>query len=102
MKIEFCNAENGDVVFAKESDELKSVINVITRIGTEINLTFSENDYIYGYVSNVMYSVNAESNEESVKVFVDKDYAKNRHLDQLEPAKLTPSKLTTTKLKGSK
>lgn len=98
MKIEFCIAENGDVVFTKESDELKSVINVITRVGTEINLTFSKDDYIFGYVSNVMYSVNAESNEESLKIFVDKDYSKNKHLEQLESVKLTASKLSPTKL----
>ena len=54
MKIEFLKADSLDVVFTKDSDELKSVINVISRVGTEVNLNFSENDFIHGYVSNVI------------------------------------------------
>ena len=99
MKIEFCLAKNGDVVFTKESNDLKSVINVITRVGTEINLTFSKEDFIHGYVSNVMYNVDGENNEESVKIFIDKNYHNNIHHEKLESIKLETAKLTTTKLK---
>jgi hypothetical protein len=38
MKVEFCLVDSGDVVFTKESKDLKDVIDVITKVGTEINL----------------------------------------------------------------
>lgn len=97
MKVEFCLLETGDIVFTKESEELNNIINVITRIGTEINLSFSKDDFIQGYVSNVMYNVDAENNEESIKIFVDRNL-KNKKLEALESAKLTATKLETTKL----
>ena len=97
MKIEFCIADSGDVVFTKESNEIKNIINVITRLGTEINLTFSKDDYLHGVVSNVLYNVDAENNEESIKIYVDRNH-NNKRVDALEPAKLTTSKLTATKL----
>ncbi len=99
MKIEFCLAKNGDIVFTKESTELKSVINVITRVGTEINLSFSNNDYIHGYVSNIMYNVDAENNEESLKIFIDKNIHSNSYHEKLESVKLEGAKLSTAKLK---
>ena len=70
MKIEFLKADSLDVVFTKDSDELKSVINVISRVGTEVNLNFSENDFIHGYVSNVIYNVDAVNNEESLQICI--------------------------------
>ncbi|NRY33753.1 hypothetical protein DE157_000655 [Clostridium beijerinckii] len=38
MKVEFCLVESDDIVFTKESKDLKDIINVITKVGTEINL----------------------------------------------------------------
>ena len=55
MKVEFCRLDSGDVVFTKDSKDLEDIINVITKVGTEIHLSFSKDDFIHGYVQNVMY-----------------------------------------------
>ena len=69
MKIEFCLIDSGDIVFTKESKDLKDIINVITKVGTEIDLFFSKDDFIHGYVQSVMYQVNAESNDEGLIIY---------------------------------
>ena len=88
MKIEFCLYETGDTVFAKDSEELKNLINVISRIGTEINISISKNEFIHGRVCNVKYNVDAENNEECLKIYIDKNYLSNKQFEQLETAKL--------------
>lgn len=98
MKIEFLKADSLDVVFTKDSDELKSVINVISRVGTEVNLNFSENDFIHGYVSNVIYNVDAVNNEESLQICIDKNHIYNKRNKSLEQVKLESSKLESAKL----
>lgn len=50
VKVEFCFVSSGDIVFIKEFKDLKDVINVIIKVGIEINLFFSKDDFIYGYV----------------------------------------------------
>lgn len=102
MKIEFLKADSLDVVFTKDSNELKSVINVISRVGTEINLNFSENDFIHGYVSNVIYNVDAVNNEECLQICIDKNYLYTKRNKSLEPVKLESNKLEASKLETAK
>ena len=94
MKIEFCLAESGDIVFTKESSELKDVIDVITKVGTEINLILSEEDFIHGFVKSVMYQVDAEKNDESIMIYFTNDYKKPIHIEKIESAKLEVAKIS--------
>lgn len=93
MKIEFCNADNGDIIFTKESKDLKDIINVITQAGTEISLSFSKDDFIHGYVQNVMYQVNAEENDESLRIYISKDFKTSKHIGRISPEHLSSVKL---------
>lgn len=74
MKIEFCLADGGDIILTKSDEELKYTINTITRIGTEINLYFEKDNFIHGYVDEVLYQVNQENDDESLRIFISKDY----------------------------
>lgn len=95
MKVEFCLVDSGDIVFTKESKDLKDVINVITKVGTEINLFFSKDDFIHGYVESLMYQVNAESNDESIRIYFSSDYTKSKHKERI-----SSEHLSTTKISG--
>ena len=97
MKVEFCLVDSGDIVFTKESKDLKDVINVITKVGTEINLFFSKDDFIHGYVQNIMYQVNAESNDESLRVYFSNDYAKSKNKERISSEHLSTTKLNSKK-----
>ncbi|MCE5220653.1 MAG: hypothetical protein LLF98_05120 [Clostridium sp.] len=97
MKVEFCLVDNGDIVFTKESKDLKDVIDVITKVGTEINLFFSKDDFIHGYVQNIMYQVNAESNDESLRVYFSNDYTKSKNKERISSEHLSATKLNAKK-----
>lgn len=94
MKVEFCLIDSGDIVFTKESKDLKDVINVITKVGTEINLFFSKDDFIHGYVQSVMYQVNAESNDESLIIYFSNDYAKSKTKERISAEHLSTTKIS--------
>lgn len=98
MHIEFCSIEDGEVIFTKESEEMKDVISVITKVGTEIKLSFSKNDFIHGYVRRVMYFFDAEKSSESLRIFISDDYINNEHIDKLPPEKLETEKLESVKI----
>ena len=93
MKVEFCLLDSGDVVFTKDSKDLADILNVITKVGTEIHLLFSEDDFIHGYVQNVMYRVDAENSSESLRVYFSNDYSKSKHHQRLSPEHLETAKL---------
>ncbi|MDR3597819.1 hypothetical protein [Clostridium sp.] len=93
MKVEFCFVESDDVVFTKESKDLKDIINVITKVGTEISLSFSKDDLIHGYVQNVMYQVNAESNDESLRIYFSNDYKKSKIKERISGEHLSTTKI---------
>ena len=94
MKVEFCLIDSGDIVFTKESRDLKDVIDVITKVGTEINLFFSKDDFIHGYVQSVMYQVNAESNDESLIIYFSNDYAKSKTKERISAEHLSTTKIS--------
>ncbi|OOM77158.1 hypothetical protein CLPUN_24730 [Clostridium puniceum] len=94
MKVEFCLIDSGDIVFTKESKDLKDVINVITKVGTEINLFFSKDDFIHGYVQSVMYQVNAESNDESLIIYFSNDYAKSKSKERISAEHLSTTQIS--------
>ena len=94
MKVEFCLIDSGDIVFTKESKDLKDVINVITKVGTEINLFFSKDAFIHGYVQSVMYQVNAESNDESLIIYFSNDYAKSKTKERISAEHLSTTKIS--------
>ncbi|WP_459478342.1 hypothetical protein [Clostridium saccharoperbutylacetonicum] len=93
MKVEFCFVESDDVVFTKESRDLKDIINVITKIGTEINLSFSKDDFIHGYVQSVMYQVDAENNDESLRIYFSNDYKKSKIKERISAEHLSTTKI---------
>ncbi|EKQ56239.1 MULTISPECIES: hypothetical protein [unclassified Clostridium] len=93
MKVEFCLVDSGDVVFTKESKDLKDIINVITKVGTEINLFFSKDDFIHGYVQSVMYQVNAESNDESLRIYFSNDFKKSKVQERISSEHLSTTKI---------
>ncbi|GAA0076309.1 hypothetical protein UT300005_06870 [Clostridium sp. CTA-5] len=93
MKVEFCVAETGDIVFTKESKDLQHIIGVITQIGTEISLSFSKDDFIHGYVENTMYQVNAEENDESLRIYISNDYNLYKSKKRISPEHLSAVKL---------
>lgn len=74
MKILFCDADGGEVLLEKDSKELLDIINSISRVGTEINLYFDKENFIHGYVDNIMYSYNGELNEQSLNLYISQDY----------------------------
>ena len=74
MKINFCMEDGGEALFTKESEEIKDIINSITREGTEVNLYFGKDDYFHGYVSSYMYNVNVEDNKESLDLYLTENY----------------------------
>jgi hypothetical protein len=94
MKVEFCLIDSGDIVFTKESKDLKDVINVITKVGTEINLSFSKDDFIHGYVQSVMYQVNAENNDESLIIYFSNDYGKSKRKERISAEHLSSTKIS--------
>ena len=94
MKVEFCLIDSGDIVFTKESKDLKDVINVITKVGTEINLSSSKEDFIHGYVQSVMYQVNAETNDESLIIYFSNDYAKSQRKERISGEHLSATKIS--------
>ena len=98
MKVEFCLVDSGDVVFTKESKDLKDILNVITKVGTEINLFFSKDDFIHGYVQSVMYQVNAESNDESLMIYFSKDYKVTKGKERISGEHLSNTKIDSKKL----
>lgn len=93
MKIEFCLIDSGDVVFTKESSELKDVLSVITRVGTEISLSFSKKDFIHGYVQSVMYRANAEDNHECIRIYFSRDFISSTPHERISPEHLSTIKL---------
>ena len=97
MKVEFCLVDSGDIVFTKESKDLKDIIEIITKVGTEINLFFSKNDFIHGYVQSIMYQVNAESNDESLRIYFSNDYAKSKNKERISSEHLSTTKLNEKK-----
>ena len=97
MKVEFCLIDSGDIVFTKESKDLKDVIDVITKVGTEINLYFSKDDFIHGYVQSIMYQVNAESNDESLRIYFSNDYTKSKNKERISSEHLSTTKLSEKK-----
>ena len=97
MKVEFCLIDSGDIVFTKESKDLKDVIDVITKVGTEINLFFSKEDFIHGYVQSIMYQVNAESNDESLRIYFSNDYTKSKNKERISSEHLSTTKLSEKK-----
>lgn len=94
MKVEFCLESSGDIVFTKESKDLKDVINIITKVGTEINLFFSKDDFIHGYVQSVMYAVNAENNDESLRIYFSKDYVTAKQKDRISAEHISTTKIS--------
>ena len=94
MKVEFCLIDSGDIVFTKESKDLKDVIDVITKIGTEINLFFSKDDFIHGYVQSITYQVNAETNDESLIIYFSNDYTKSKHKERISSEHLSTTKIS--------
>lgn len=94
MKVEFCLIDSGDIVFTKESKDLRDVIDVITKVGTEINLFFSKDDYIHGYVQSVMYQVNAETNDESLVIYFSNDYTKSNTKERISGEHLSTTKIS--------
>ena len=94
MKVEFCRVDSGDIVFTKESKELKDVIDVITKIGTEINLFFSKDDFIHGYVQSIMYQVNAENADESLRIYFSNDYIKSKNKERISSEHLSTTKIS--------
>ncbi|HEX9026311.1 MAG TPA: hypothetical protein VF839_07590 [Clostridium sp.] len=97
MKVEFCLVDSGDIVFTKESKDLKDIIEIITKVGTEINLFFSKDDFIHGYVQSIMYQVNAESNDESLRIYFSNDYAKSKNKERISSEHLSTTKLNEKK-----
>lgn len=97
MKVEFCLIDSGDIVFTKESKDLKDVIDVITKVGTEINLFFSKDDFIHGYVQSIMYQVNAESNDESLRIYFSNDYTKSKNKERISSEHLSTTKISEKK-----
>ena len=93
MKVEFCLLDSGDVVFTKDSKDLADILNVITKVGTEIHLVFSKDDFIHGYVQSVMYRVDAENSSESIRIYFSNDYSKSKHHQRLSPEHLEAAKL---------
>lgn len=93
MKVEFCFVESDDIVFTKESTDLKDIINVITKVGTEISLSFSKDDFIHGYVQNVMYQVDAENNDESLRIYFSNDYKKSKIKERISGEHLSTTKI---------
>lgn len=93
MKVEFCFVESDDVVFTKESKDLKDIINVITKVGTEISLSFSKDDFIHGYVQSVMYQVDAENNNESLRIYFSNDYKKSKIKERISAEHLSTTKI---------
>ena len=97
MKVEFCLIDSGDIVFTKESKDLKDVIDVITKVGTEINLFFNKDDFIHGYVQSIMYQVNAESNDESLRIYFSNDYKRSKNKERISSEHLSTTKLNEKK-----
>lgn len=97
MKIEFCLEEDGNVIFNKDSKDLKDIIEVITRVGTEISISFSKDQFIHGFVTKVMYRADAEENDESLRIYFTKDFSKYKTKERLSPEKLTAVKLNNVK-----
>ena len=93
MKIEFCLIETGDIIFTKESEELKNVMNVITTVGCEIRLNITKDEIIHGYVKRVMYQVNAEENDESLRIYFSNDFKKFEHIEKLSAEHIEAVKL---------
>lgn len=79
MNVEFCLSDGGEVVYTQPIEEIKDIINVITKEGSEVNLYFGEDDFLHGYVYDCMYSVNCEmeENKHVLKIFIDTDYVKS-------------------------
>lgn len=94
VKVEFCNLDSEDVVFTKDSKDLADVLNIITKVGTEIHLLFSKDDFIHGYIQNVMYMVDAENSSESLRVYFSNDYSKSKHHPRLSPEHLESVKIS--------
>lgn len=93
MKVEFCLVDSGDIVFTKESKDLKDVIDVITKVGTEINVFFSKDELIHGYVQSIMYQVNAETTDESLRIYFSQDYTKSKTKERISSEHLGTTKL---------
>ena len=97
MKVEFCLVDSGDIVFTKESKDLRDVIDVITKVGTEINLFFSKDDFIHGYVQSITYQVNAETNDESLIIYFSNDYTKSKNKERISGEHLSNTKISAGK-----
>ena len=75
MLIEFINAKNDYLIQEKESEDIKHILNSITRVGTKMKFVLNKDETFSGSVKEIVYEYNfEESNDEDVlKIFLVED-----------------------------
>ncbi|WP_034438797.1 hypothetical protein [Clostridium ihumii] len=63
MKVIFCDEDGGNELISKELEELKDILPIISRKGSEIQVNFSGEDSFWGYVTGTHLNVSDEEIE---------------------------------------
>ncbi|ENZ03388.1 hypothetical protein HMPREF1092_00574 [Clostridium thermobutyricum] len=68
MRVLFCS-EDGDVRYKKNIEELDKIMPLIKK-GMEVNFYKSKDDFLHGYVNDIMIQVDENSDEIELYVYI--------------------------------
>jgi hypothetical protein len=70
MKVEFCYADGGHVKIIKDSEEIKDILNIVTKEGSKVYIFNQQHEDLYGYVSEVLYQIDQDTGESFLSVYI--------------------------------
>ncbi len=77
MIINFCDSDGGEVIFTKNSEDIRDILNIVTQKGAEINFYVEKDNFFHGYVESVMYQIDETERNENLSIYMSQDYVKS-------------------------
>lgn len=74
MKVEFCYADGGQVKIVKDSEEIKDILDIVTKEGSKVYIFNQQKENLYGYVSEVLYQIDQDTGESFLSVYISEEF----------------------------
>lgn len=74
MKVEFCYADGGQVKVVQDSEEIKDILNIVTKEGSKVHIFNQQQENLYGYVSEVLYQIDQDTGEAFLSIYISEDF----------------------------